>query len=147
VRERRQIDEPFGRAEQRAEQLPQKCDGHEPVRDPGTGVSPAAISGAARYLIQLNLVSREREPGSRRAYYRVHADAWYEAAIRREQMLAGWQASVREGLDALGRATPAGARIAESLAFFDFLQAEMPEVLERWRQRRTTLRTGRTTGR
>ena len=43
-------------------------------------VSPAAISSAVRYLTQLNLASRERQPGSRRDYYRVHEDAWYEAA-------------------------------------------------------------------
>ena len=46
-------------------------------------VSPAAISGAVRYLIQVGLTSREREPGSRRDVFRVHEDAWYDAAIRR----------------------------------------------------------------
>ena len=30
------------------------------------GVSPAAVSGAVRFLIQLRLVRREREPGERR---------------------------------------------------------------------------------
>src|SRR5215469_10353444 len=37
-------------------------------------ISPAAISGAVRYLTQVNLVSREHEPGSRRERYRVHSD-------------------------------------------------------------------------
>src|SRR5437899_2334258 len=40
-------------------------------------VSPAAVSGAVRYLSQIGLVSREREPGSRRERYRVHSDQWY----------------------------------------------------------------------
>src|SRR5689334_8994349 len=40
-------------------------------------VSPAAISGAVRYLAQVNLATREREPGSRRDYYQVHDDVWY----------------------------------------------------------------------
>jgi predicted transcriptional regulator len=97
-------------------------------------VSPAAVSSAVRYLIQVNLVSREREPGSRRDHYRVHEDAWYDSAIHREQMLTRWKASAAEGVDALGRDTPAGARIAQSLAFFEFLQAEIPETLKRWRQ-------------
>ena len=98
------------------------------------GVSPAAISGAVRYVIRVNLASRERAPGSRRDYYRVHEDVWYESAIHREHMLARWKASASEGIEAPGRDTPAGARIARSLAFFEFLQAEMPGILERWRQ-------------
>jgi predicted transcriptional regulator len=97
-------------------------------------VSPAAISGAVRYLTQVNLASREREPGSRRDYYRVHEDVWYDSAIHREQMLARWSASAAEGIEVLGRDTPAGARIARSLMFFEFLQAELPDLLERWRQ-------------
>lgn len=50
-----------------------------------------AISGAVRFLNQVNLASREREPGSRLDHYRVPDDAWYAAAVRREQMLARWE--------------------------------------------------------
>ena len=97
-------------------------------------VSPAAISGAVRYLTQVNLASREREPGSRRDHYRVHEDVWYDSTLQREQMLARWSATAAEGVEALGRDTPAGARIARSLMFFEFLQAELPGLLERWRR-------------
>ena len=38
-------------------------------------VSPAAVSGAVRYLTQFNLIRREREPGSRRDTYVVDNDA------------------------------------------------------------------------
>ena len=99
-------------------------------------VSPAAISGAVRYLTQVALVSREREPGSRRDHYRLLNDLWYEASLRREPLLTRWERSMREGVAALGADTPAGARLAESTAFFEFLQAELPAVLERWRARR-----------
>jgi DNA-binding transcriptional regulator GbsR (MarR family) len=99
-------------------------------------VSPAAISGAVRYLTQVALVSREREPGSRRDSYRVLNDLWYEAVLRREPLLARWERSMREGVRALGADTPAGARMAESTAFFEFLQEELPALLERWRARR-----------
>jgi len=97
-------------------------------------VSPAAISGAVRYLIQVGLTSREREPGSRRDVFRVHEDAWYDAAIRRERMLERWQMSAREGIDALGAKTPAGARLGRTLEFFEFVQEETAGVLSRWRQ-------------
>ena len=106
-------------------------------------VSAAAISGAVRYLEQVNLVSREREPGSRRNYYRVHDDAWYEAALHRERLLARWQASTREGIEVLGADTPAGERLAETLEFYDFIAGEMPALLERWRERRARPRDRR----
>jgi DNA-binding transcriptional regulator GbsR (MarR family) len=99
-------------------------------------VSPAAISGAVRYLTQVALVSREREPGSRRDHYRLLNDLWYEASLRREPLLTRWERSMQEGMEALGADTPAGARLAESKAFFEFLQDELPAVLERWRARR-----------
>ncbi len=102
-------------------------------------VSPAAVSGAVRYLIQVDLASRERLPGSRRDAYRVHADVWYEALLRRDQALVRWQAATREGVEALGPETPAGARLAETLAFFEFMHAELPALLERWRAQRASM--------
>jgi predicted transcriptional regulator len=98
--------------------------------------SPAAISGAVRYLAQVGLIGRERDPGSRRDRYRVYDDAWYEAVVRRERLLTLWEESARDGVAALGPATTAGARMAETLAFFEFLRREMPGVLERWRAER-----------
>ena len=100
--------------------------------------SPAAISGAVRYLIPLNLVSREREPGSRRDHYRVHDDVWYESVAHRERVMALWESRLREGVAALGPGTPAGRRLAETLGFIEFIQAELPAVLARWRDLRRT---------
>jgi DNA-binding transcriptional regulator GbsR (MarR family) len=98
-------------------------------------VSPAGISGAVRYLVQVDLVVREREPGSRRDVYAVRDDAWYEASMRREQMLTRWERSLAEGVEVLGPDTPAGRRLTETLDFLAFLQAEMPALLARWRTR------------
>ena len=109
--------------------------------------SPAAMSGAVRYLVQVDLVSREREPGSRRDFYRVHDDLWYEAITRRDQVLARWEASIREGLEAVGRDTPAGARLAETLDFLEFAQKEIPSMMARWRERKEELRRQRAAGR
>jgi predicted transcriptional regulator len=98
--------------------------------------SPAAISGAVRYLVQVELIAREREPGSRRHRYRVFDEAWYEVTLRRERLLARWEENAREGLDVLGADTPAGARMAETVEFFEFLQREMAGLQERWRRER-----------
>ncbi|MBO0808604.1 MAG: MarR family transcriptional regulator [Actinobacteria bacterium] len=98
--------------------------------------SPAAISGAVRYLAQLGLISREREPGSRRDIYRVLDDVWTEVSSRQDQVLDRWADAAREGIGLLGRQTPAGQRMAESLDFIEFVQGERPAMMARWRERR-----------
>jgi DNA-binding transcriptional regulator GbsR (MarR family) len=100
-------------------------------------VSPAAVSGAVRYLIQVGLIAREREPGSRRDVYRMHDDQWYEAIVRREPLLSRWERAILEGIDAVGADTPAGRRLTDTAEFFEFLQAEMPLMLARWRTQRS----------
>lgn len=98
-------------------------------------ISPAAVSGAVRYLVQVQLVRKEREPGSRRDRYRVTDDAWFEAAVHRAPMLEQWIRTLTAGEQALGTGTAAGARMRETLEFIEFLHAEMPAVLARWRRR------------
>ncbi|MER5178855.1 MarR family transcriptional regulator [Streptomyces sp. NPDC002896] len=99
-------------------------------------ISPAAVSGAVRYLAQQHMVSREREPGSRRDRYRVHSNQWYEALTNRDSLIRRWEDALREGVTSLGPDTAAGRRLAETLAFFDFLQNELTEMMERWRVHR-----------
>ncbi|MFH8567815.1 GbsR/MarR family transcriptional regulator [Streptomyces sp. NPDC017993] len=103
-------------------------------------VSPAAVSGAIRYLSQVDLVSREREPGSRRDRYRVHSDQWYEALARRDSVLSRWETTLREGVGSLGEDSPAGLRINETLIFFEFIQQELGGMMERWRDHRDKMR-------
>src|SRR6266566_2693336 len=50
-------------------------------------ISPAAVSGAVRYLIQLGLVHKERVPGSRRDYYRMPDDVWHDMLRLRDQVM------------------------------------------------------------
>lgn len=99
-------------------------------------ISPAAVSGAVRYLAQVHMVSREREPGSRRERYRVHSDQWYEALTNREAILKRWAYALREGVESLGADTPAGRRLAETQAFFEFIDGEIALMMGRWRAHR-----------
>ena len=99
-------------------------------------ISPAAVSGAVRYLAQVHMVSREREPGSRRERYRVHSDQWYEALTNREAILKRWAYALREGVENLGADTPAGRRLAETQAFFEFIDGEIALMMGRWRAHR-----------
>ncbi|MEV0371404.1 MarR family transcriptional regulator [Streptomyces sp. NPDC050636] len=103
-------------------------------------VSPAAVSGAVRYLAQVGMLSREREPGSRRDRYRVHSDQWYDALTRRDSILTRWEATLRDGVESLGETSLAGRRISESLAFMEFMQKELSGMMERWREHVAELR-------
>ncbi|MFI9387529.1 GbsR/MarR family transcriptional regulator [Kutzneria sp. NPDC052558] len=98
-------------------------------------VSPAAVSGAVRYLTQVHLIVREREPGSKRDHYRVRDGSWYESAMDRERLLSLWSEALTDGVSAVGADTRAGARLRESVEFFEFLRVEIPIVLDRWRAR------------
>jgi DNA-binding transcriptional regulator GbsR (MarR family) len=101
-------------------------------------ISPAAVSGGVRYLIQLGLVHKERVPGSRRDYYRMPGHVWDDMLRLRDQVMSRWTALVREGIDLVGRDTPAGARLTEHAAFFEFVSHELAEVLKRWDDYRST---------
>jgi len=98
--------------------------------------SPAAVSGAVRYLIQLGMVRREGEPGSRRHYYRAPDNVWGEVIGIRDHLMARWTGVLREGVHVLGAGTPAGARVAESARFFEFVSSELPLVIARWQESR-----------
>lgn len=102
-------------------------------------VSPPAISGSIGLLTRLGLVLRQREPGSRRDQYHVCDDVWYEMTLRRDQVFGHWVKQAREGVELLGAHTPAGARLAESLAFFEFVQEELPALMERWHERKAEM--------
>ncbi|HEX5496262.1 MAG TPA: MarR family transcriptional regulator [Mycobacteriales bacterium] len=106
-------------------------------------ISPAAVSGAIRYLTHVDMVRREREPGSRRDHYQVDDDVLLEVIRHRDQLLLRWEADLREGVEAAGPDTPAGRRMAEMTDVLEFLQQEMAGLLERWQARRAARSGGR----
>jgi DNA-binding transcriptional regulator GbsR (MarR family) len=95
-------------------------------------ISPAAVSGAIRYLTGVGLVHKERVPGSRRDYYRMPPDVWHEVMRMQSQVLARWASLLKEGVGLVGADTPAGARMTAHTAFFEFLNTEIPGMLDRW---------------
>ena len=97
-------------------------------------ISPAAVSGAIRYLTGLGLVHKERVPGSRREYYRMPADIWHQVTMMRAQVLTRWTALLKEGIDLVGPDSPAGQRMTGHAAYFEFLAAEMPGIFARWEE-------------
>ncbi len=102
-------------------------------------VSPAAVSGAVRYLTGVRMVERRRPLGARRDEYWLHDDHWYELVLQRDSLLRAWSAQMKEGVAAVGAGTAAGRRMAVTAAFFDFLEQEMTALMDRWRDRRREL--------
>ena len=98
--------------------------------------SPAAISGAVRYLVQLDLTSRQREPGTRRDCYVVDDDVWTRVIDHQLAAVSKWGDRVREAIAAVGEDSTAGKRLAETASLFDFLRYETPDLMRRWREQR-----------
>jgi predicted transcriptional regulator len=98
--------------------------------------SPAAVSGGVRYLVALGMVSRQGEPGSRRHQYHVPDDVWQQVVASQQRVMVRWSAVLRDGVGLLDPATPAGARMADSVEFFEFVTAEVPAMLARWQEAR-----------
>lgn len=99
----------------------------------GLGVSKAAISGAARLLLQSRIVERISEPGQRGDFYRaVPADA--------REILPLDHVHTLNGLIGRGLASVAGRDQAQSnyalmhelFDFTTFVEAQLPDLLQRW---------------
>jgi DNA-binding transcriptional regulator GbsR (MarR family) len=102
-------------------------------------VSPAAISGAVRYLTQAGMLVRGREPGTRRDHYAVHGDVWAEMYTTRIELLRRWERAMTEGIELLGTERPAGRRLEETREFFAFVRGEVPGLLARWQEHKAAL--------
>lgn len=105
-------------------------------------ISPGAVSGAVRYLSRIDLITRERLPGSRRDQYVLFDDVWYKATLTKDQRMQRLTGRLRAGVSVLGSHTSAGLRLAETLSFFEFVQRELDLMLDRWETHRATTAPG-----
>jgi DNA-binding transcriptional regulator GbsR (MarR family) len=101
--------------------------------------SPAAISGGVRYLLQLGLASREREPGSRRDIYVVRDDFWHQSMMRRDHQLVRWEETIAQMLENAGQGSESQRRLRATLGFLEFIQEEVEGISERWIKRKAEL--------
>jgi hypothetical protein len=97
-------------------------------------ISPAAVSGAVRYLAGLGLLFRERVPGSRREHYRMPGNIWQQVMRNQTQVLYRWADLLKEGAGLVGPDTAAGERMTRNAAFFSFLTTEIPAIFARWEE-------------
>jgi DNA-binding transcriptional regulator GbsR (MarR family) len=103
----------------------------------GLRVSPAAISGAVRYLTSVRLLFKEREPGQRADYYRVYdQDVWGTIIRARLPILRDWEAALESAIADIGADRQGGRRLAETREFYAFMRAETEAMMDRWSERR-----------
>lgn len=102
-------------------------------------VSPAAISGAVRYLTHTMLIGKERERGTRRDVYVVQDDGWHNAMLSRDRMLSQMESSVRDGVAAVGPNTRAGRRLQLTVEYFDYLFEKMESIRAGWEERKAEI--------
>lgn len=99
--------------------------------------SPAAVSGAVRYLTQIRVVDREPVRGSRRDHYKITNGGWYAVTLLKGDLFAGIANVADDGVKALGGAgTPSGDRVVEMRDFFRFVQKETAAMMDRWQESR-----------
>ena len=96
--------------------------------------SPAAVSGAVRYLEQLTLVRRTRERGSRRDHFVLDRGMWAGYMVRGLEVLDLWSSVLRSGAEAVGQRSPAGSQLAEDAELFTYLGAELKDAMRRWQE-------------
>jgi hypothetical protein len=102
----------------------------------GLGVSKAAVSTAARSLLQFGAVERMSEPGQRGDFYRskpgkpdglLHLDQ-----IRTMRRLCGRSLELVADKD---QTQPNYALLREMREFLDFIEEEIPGLMARWEAR------------
>ncbi|GAA0627471.1 GbsR/MarR family transcriptional regulator [Streptomyces crystallinus] len=96
-------------------------------------VSPASISKAITFLAGQGLVRREPGEG-RRERYVVDDDVWYQSMIGAARSHALLAQTAREGVQVLGRDTPAAARLENIARFVDFVGDSITRAAEQARE-------------
>jgi DNA-binding transcriptional regulator GbsR (MarR family) len=102
----------------------------------GLGVSKAAVSGAARLLLQSRIVERVGEPGQRGDFYRaLPADP--EGVLPLDHVRT-MHRLIERGLRTVASRDQSQSNYAlmhDLLEFTAFIEAELPTLLARWRER------------
>jgi DNA-binding transcriptional regulator GbsR (MarR family) len=98
--------------------------------------SPAAISGAVRYLGVVGFVRNTTIPGTRKHIYSLGDLPWYTASFSRTHLYAQIENSLRGSTDRMPDDSKARARIEEVADFFHFMQMRLPSVLDEWHAER-----------
>ncbi|MFD5712241.1 helix-turn-helix domain-containing protein [Streptomyces pharetrae] len=97
-------------------------------------VSPAAISKAVGLLEAMGIIHRRRDPRSRAERYVIGDDVWFQAITASTRIDTRIAAASARSAQALGPATPAGARLENLSRFLQHVTEDLVRSAEHWRQ-------------
>jgi hypothetical protein len=63
-------------------------------------------------------------------------DVWQDIVRLRATQFTRWAAEFRDGVDVLGSGSPAGARMAATISYFEFISDEITGLLAQWTERK-----------
>jgi hypothetical protein len=90
--------------------------------------------------VQVGLLVREREPGTRSDLYVLDdRDLWSRFMTAELASLRRFEEAVAGGVELLGTERPGGRRLAETRDFMAFLHRELVDALARWPAERDRL--------
>jgi len=96
------------------------------------GVSPAAVSGAVRYLQSLRMIQRLTRPGDRIARYDLMDDGWHSIVTANAPMYT----KLAESMEAIAEQNPdAPLSVSRALRIADFMRylgERMPQLVVEW---------------
>ncbi|RZI94634.1 MAG: MarR family transcriptional regulator [Microbacterium sp.] len=111
------------------------------------GVSPAAVSGAVRYLTTMRLIQRLTRPGDRRDRYDLTDDAWAGMITSNAPLYATLAGNIDRIADENTEAPLSVSRAREIADFLRYLADRMPQLATEWRAERARERhAGERTG-
>ena len=99
--------------------------------------SPAAISGAVKYLGVVGFVRNTTIPGTRKHVYSLGDTPWYATSFTRGEVYTQIENAMRAPLEELPRdeaekRARAITRIEEVADFFAFMRRRLPGLLDEW---------------
>jgi len=96
-------------------------------------VSKASVSNMTRFLIQIGLIEKVRLQGNRHIYYQVKRGAWKDLLNSQLNQVDEMKKLSEEGLKIVAEEDKNDeARLKEMNAFYSFISAELPEIVDRF---------------
>lgn len=89
-------------------------------------------------LRTVGLIEPAPVPGSRRAHYRMRDDAWATMMSGQNAMVQVMQDIAEAGIKTAPPGSPAARRLERMRDFYAYLFAELPALIDRWREQQDT---------
>jgi hypothetical protein len=93
--------------------------------------SPAAISGAVKYLGVVGFVRNTTIPGTRKHIYSLGETPWYATSFTRGEVYTQIENAMRGPVEGMPESA-ALRRIEEVADFFAFMRRRLPSLLDEW---------------